>query len=337
MKKQINIFYSWQSDLDRYTNQDAIRIEIKKVIPVLENELDEFDIRVDEATSRVAGSPEIPTTILEKIDICDVFICDMTTVNNDSSDSRKMPNPNVIFELGYAVSFLGWNRIIMLFNENYGNFNTELPFDLEKRRIVSFNISDKDDTNGKGQLRTNLKNNIELIIKNNPEKESKKNLNTNKVDPRTKDIENLCNLLSTIHIGVFELYLYHLPNRILDKIFFFLYGFQEIFHSVSFHLYDKVLLDKISNFINLWEKTLQHSNLFKPDGSGNYNLYIPFDVFERREDEIEFSLLVDETNLLRVSFEDLIKYIRNEYMEIDVDQLCKIAGENYNKYHEDKK
>lgn len=335
MKKEINIFYSWQSDLDRETNQKAIRIVLKKVATNLEENFDEFVVTVDEATREVEGSPEIPTTILNKINNCDIFVCDLTTVNNDTNDKRKMPNPNVTFELGYAVSILGWDRIIMLFNKNYGDFETELPFDLEKRRIVSFKVSDKEDSSGKGGLRTDLKNNIELIIKNDPEKKS--NLNDKKVDIRKKDVENLSNLLATIHINTFDIYLHYLPNRIIDKIYFFFEGFQEIFYSGSFHIYEKELYEKLSDFFVLWNNTLGHSNLYKSNGNGNFILNLQYDVFERKQDQEDLSILVNEVIQLKESFKDLIKFVRHNYLEVDVDELSKIALENYNEYHKDKK
>ena len=116
----------------------------------------------------------------------------------------------------------------------------------------------------------------------------------------------------------------YLPNKIIDKIFFFLYGVQEIVGSALFHIYDKKLETKIINFVELWEKTLRHSNLFRPDGSGNYSLHIPYDVFERKSDEDEFNLLVNESLQLREVFNDLIKFVRTEYLEIDIDELSKI-------------
>ena len=337
MKKQINIFYSWQSDLDRETNQKAIRVQIKKSIGILEEQYDDYNLNLDEATERVAGSPEIPLTILNKINNSDIFVCDLTTVNGDTNDIRKMPNPNVIFELGYATSILGWERIIMLFNGNYGNFKEELPFDLEKRRVVSYNISDKDDNNGKGNLRDSIKNNLEMIILNNPGKVSEKNKSSDKIDPRKKDVQKLSEILSSIHIPTFDSFLHYLPNRILHKIFFFLYDFEAVFYSTSYHIYDQELNEKIEVFFTLWQKTLQHSNLFSPDESGNYILYIPFDIFKNKEDEEEFILLTKESILLREKFVDFLKYVRGTFLEIDVDELSEMAGDKYSKSIANKK
>lgn len=337
MKKNINIFYSWQSDLDRDTNENAIRIEIKKAIPIVEEQLGEFNLSIDEATRNISGSPEIPLEILKKINNCDIFICDLTTINFSSDNDRKVPNPNVVFELGYAVSILGWERIIMLFNQKYGDFKSELPFDFEKRRVLGYNIDDKTDASGKGNLRNKIKDNLELILTYAPQKPFEKIVKTPNEFRREKDVENLRELLSNIHFPTFDSFLHYLPNRIIDKIFFFYYGVQEIVESSSFHIYDQDLNGKIFDFVSTWEKTLNHSSIFITDSSGNHLLYVPFDTFQNRKDEEEFGILVDETLALKKNFEILIKNIRENYLEIDVDYLSKIAGERYKDYHEEKK
>lgn len=40
-------------------------------------------------------------------------------------------------ELGYAVHKLGWERVICLFNSDYGKIS-DLPFDLRNRRIITY-------------------------------------------------------------------------------------------------------------------------------------------------------------------------------------------------------
>lgn len=336
VRKNVNIFYSWQSDLSRETNEKAIRIEIKKVIPILEENLGEYNINLDEATRNVEGSPDIPTTIINKISCCEIFICDLTTVNSTSTDLRKMPNPNVMFELGYAVSLLGWERILMLFNGYYGNFQTELPFDLEKKRIIPYNIGAGSDTSGKGDLRTKIKNNLELILKNNPLKPNQSTSKSASQIRIEKDLANLSKLFSTIHLPTIDLYIHYLPNRIIDKIFFFLYGVQELVGSSSFHIYNEELNKYIYDFINIWEKTLNYSQLFTVDSTQNYILHLPFDIFERRKDEEDFEQLTKEVIELKIKYNALIKYVRENHFEVDIDNLSLIAGEKYNKYHQKK-
>lgn len=51
---------------------------------------------------------------------------------------RKTPNANVLIELGYAIATVGWNRIILVFNEASGDV-TDLPFDINQQRVARYN------------------------------------------------------------------------------------------------------------------------------------------------------------------------------------------------------
>jgi len=97
---------------------------------------------VDRDTIGIPGSPSIVESITGKIAKSDLFICDVTIVNS-SSKGKTSPNPNVLFELGFASSVLGWDRIIMVQNSSFGG-PEKLPFDLRGRRIVQYNLDSND-------------------------------------------------------------------------------------------------------------------------------------------------------------------------------------------------
>jgi hypothetical protein len=125
---------------------------------------------LDRDTAGVAGTPGIAETILQKIDECDVFVCDVSIINGSQEVSqanlllrmvravaqvilegtfkyrrikRLTPNPNVLIELGYAAARIGWQRVILVQNTAFGDPGS-LPFDLRNRRIVPFNLSAKE-------------------------------------------------------------------------------------------------------------------------------------------------------------------------------------------------
>ncbi len=117
---KITVFYAWQDSVSRKTNRYAIRDALNEASAELSGEHD-IEIHIDEATRGAVGSVNIPATILAKIQAADIFVCDITTVNgNEPNKTFRMPNPNVTFELGYAVAYLGWERVVMLFNEALG-------------------------------------------------------------------------------------------------------------------------------------------------------------------------------------------------------------------------
>ena len=129
------IFYSWQNDLDSKTHRYFIEKCLKKALADLEKDAAIY-MSYDRDTKGNNGSPDITATIFDKIDKCVLFVCDVSIVNSNA-DGRKMPNPNVLVELGYAASKLGWDRIICLFDGNTGNIE-DLPFDLRQKRVTPF-------------------------------------------------------------------------------------------------------------------------------------------------------------------------------------------------------
>lgn len=132
------VFYSWQSDLSKSGNLNFIETSIKKALKKLHSkEPISIDLKFDKATRSLAGSPDIAESIFTKIAGCNVFIADISIINPESENSRKTPNPNVLIELGFAARALGWEKIICIFNSEFGDFN-DLPFDLRNRRIMDY-------------------------------------------------------------------------------------------------------------------------------------------------------------------------------------------------------
>lgn len=131
MKKKCTIFYSWQSDIK------VSRNFISDCLERLEKKMKDIVLcDIDRDTQGLAGAPDIGDSIYEKIDSADIFIADVTIINRDYT-GRKTPNPNVLIELGYAIKALGWDRIILLYDKDFGEVE-ELPFDINHRRITSF-------------------------------------------------------------------------------------------------------------------------------------------------------------------------------------------------------
>ena len=132
-----NIFFSWQSDLDTKTHRNFIEKCVRKSIKSLnkENELHIF-LEYDRDTLGLLGSPDISSSIFDKIKKCTLFIADISNIT--SSANRSIPNPNVLIELGYAINILGWEKIICFFDINTGSIE-QLPFDIRQKRILAFN------------------------------------------------------------------------------------------------------------------------------------------------------------------------------------------------------
>jgi hypothetical protein len=135
---KVTIFYSWQSDLPNNTNWTFIEQAIRKAIKAIKaDEETVLEPCIERDTVGVPGTPDISSTIFRKIDECQVFIGDVSIINPTTTVDRKMPNPNVLLELGYAAKTLTWDNVICVCNTAFGKAE-ELPFDLRLRRVCTY-------------------------------------------------------------------------------------------------------------------------------------------------------------------------------------------------------
>lgn len=155
------VFYSWQSDSPGNTNRNLISTALESAIEeVKSDESIEVEPVIDRDTLGVSGSPDISQSIFLKIDQSSAFVCDVSII--DPVAKKPSPNPNVLIELGYAVKVLGWNRVIMVMNTEYGK-PENLPFDLRSRRILTYTISS--DAAEKAPVRNSLKKTLVAALK----------------------------------------------------------------------------------------------------------------------------------------------------------------------------
>jgi hypothetical protein len=155
------VFYSWQSDLDPRFNRNLIEDALKQALrAVKRDKVAAIEPVLDRDTAGTPGSPAIADTIFNKIATADVFVADVSIINS-SLEGRKTPNPNVLLELGYAISKLGWGRILLVQNTAFGNPES-LPFDLRGRRVVPYSTTDAVE---KPEIRDSLRGRLETALR----------------------------------------------------------------------------------------------------------------------------------------------------------------------------
>lgn len=129
--RKLKLFFSWQSDT---------KDNHKKISQALMNACDEiraegiYDIDYDESTWNRSGSPVIDSTVVEKAKNCDLFVADLTPI--ETSGTKDLPNPNVMYELGVAKSNLTDESILMLYTGSIEA--TRMPFDINHHRLSRF-------------------------------------------------------------------------------------------------------------------------------------------------------------------------------------------------------
>ena len=134
---EFTVFYAWQSDSSTRDNRNFIESAIEAALKTIQKTGSiQASPRLDKDTKNVTGIPDIANTILEKIRASDLIVADVSFIGKAGTggqDDKLIPNPNVMIELGYALSELGWERIIIVLNTATG-IPEDLPFDLKNRR-----------------------------------------------------------------------------------------------------------------------------------------------------------------------------------------------------------
>jgi hypothetical protein len=139
MARRITIFFSWQSDSPRPTNHSFIEDCLERAIKELKRDDDlKVEPVLDRDTRGVPGSPDIVSTIFDKIRQSQVFVADVSIINPGGT-GRPTPNPNVLIDLGYALSCLGDERVVCVCNEASGSIEN-LPFDLRQKRVCKYRL-----------------------------------------------------------------------------------------------------------------------------------------------------------------------------------------------------
>lgn len=333
---EFNVFYSWQSDLPCDTNRNAIRSALRVASSKFEIATEKFRIVLDEATRGEPGSPNIPEKILEKIKSCDVFVCDVTTINSMSDlDFRRTPNPNVLFELGYAVAYLGWPRIIMLFNEEFGSLN-HVPFDIAPNRVTKYRLSSFDPKNkgNHSQLAASLTEGLLTIAKKEPNRPLDEIGCTPEKHKLNRDIKNLKWLLGSIHFPTLDEMIRELPDLLNSRALHFWEGFNEVVNNSLFHLYDTEAMATISSMREAWYTCVSNGE--------QYHIAVNPDIFVFRNlGDAPFSEKQDQVwerintarATLHKSMAKLLAILRSRYIEIDLDEMNSLAWHEYVEFH----
>lgn len=127
------VFFAWQLDTPSEHNKAFIWAAIEAAAKEVGSDVTpELAPRPESDTQGVPGSPNIPQIIFQRISACSIFVADLTFVSTTAT-GRKVPNPNVLIELGYAARSIGWDRTILVINTLHGEAKA-LPFDILQHR-----------------------------------------------------------------------------------------------------------------------------------------------------------------------------------------------------------
>ena len=323
------IFYAWQDDLPQKYNRNAIRKALQIAAAELEAELSDdetepFKIELDEATRGVPGSPNIPKEILGKIQRADIFVADVSSINAKQIDeAKKTPNPNVVFELGYAVAHLGWNRVILLVNEAHGSVKT-LPFDFDRHRASPFQFAEN--TGSDKALKSLLHDAIGLILKERPPRPNSFNPAETK---RARDLVTLRLFLGSVHWHTLDEHINAGPKYLHIASTNFFDAVNEIVHSSTFHLYDDDLRVAVFALVQEWAESMKFDHYLPMKHNRAYIFTFSDHPKQFLKEQEDFKYMERARVNLRKAADELLKLIRTKFPEIDIEAESQSAAAAY--------
>ena len=328
----IRIFYSWQSDLPNADNRNYICRQLAKAKSAIENARPSLQLTIDDATRNEPGSPDIPTTILRKIREADVVVADITTTALATERNKACPNPNVLFELGYAVAHRGWDRIIGVFNEEYGTFPGDLPFDYQNHR---FNPYRKCSGSSQATMPPDFVTWIECILDRPPaDVHGDIGLAPTDAIKFQRDAHNIALLLSTIHIPTFIDFLNGLPHSFPDQIFFYWEGFRGLLDGGLFYLYDTELDNDVRQLATAWATTLSHPERYDSPHQGDIYIFnTPGDLIRPGAPESAWGRIDSARHSAHAAFQRILGRIRADYLDVDLLATSQTAIAEYSAFH----
>lgn len=309
------VFFSWQSDLDAKTNRNVISDCLRDICK-------KNNLIFDEATNERCGSPDIASTIEEKIRNADIFVADVTIINAGTA-SKTTPNPNVLFELGIAQATLGWDRIILIVNTAYAPIS-DLPFDIKSHRALNYNLNSQDTESLSNKQKTtriyeSLKNGILSILEKNPLKEILKGSNPKQIQ-YNKDYEKLENLLDYFLFDSIQDFCEDGPKNVSKYMLLFQKHLAQEVKKPSFIFYDKELEALTKDIHNTLNKCIPSNAPYRFNSDQTCLTWeIPFDVFPSKYDENLFHSATDACKKLDELIRQLTHIVHERYLGINLD------------------
>jgi len=320
-------------DIPVENNKRPIELSIREACINIAKANIDFEYIIDDATRDIPGSPSIPDAIFSKINASDIFIADITTVNHEC-EGKKFSNPNVLIELGFAISCIGWSRIILLYNKQFGKFPDDIAFDIAKNRILDFKIKDKDDKSGYGMLLNSLIDAIKLIHEKNPKKPNEISFIDDGKKKRANDIKKIRELCNSLEYNTIDNFIKEFHIKFYDSIFFYYEEFEAKMENPYFYLYDGEMKAFFNNFLTLWRAALSFGHKYRYTGK---DVFV-FCMEDSRspDDDTLFERMAKVQMELQKAFYELLAEIREKWLEIDLDECSRTAKTNYIEYYKRK-
>ncbi|MBP2149345.1 hypothetical protein [Xanthobacter flavus] len=332
IKIVVRVFFSWQSDVLPEKTTNLVRKAIKLAAIKIEKDKNIF-VEILEATTNSPGSPYVPYEIVRKIRECDVFIADVTPVAF-LGGLKKIPNPNVVFELGVAAVHLGWERIIMVANQDDLDI-TGYPFDFDRHRISAYAIRDNNASSDESNFLNLVYRAMALIVEKSPTRPYRVVDADFSLIKREKDIKIINWFMSNMSSSMLDLFIQYLPDQMYVGGIHISDGLRGVCDSSRFILYDKDAQDLMVNLKDSLYTAASYSDYYRE--SQNWMIQIfgsKHSSAESREREknglAEIKIIKEK---LRQDLKLLMNKIHKDYPEIDIDKTNSECSKEFRDMH----
>lgn len=325
--KNFVVFYSWQSDLP--STRSFIQKALTSAANTIMAELPGVSITIDQAIRGLTGSPNIPLAIMKKIKEADMVVSDVTPINADLQQ-KKTPNPNVLFELGFAVAAQGWDRVALVFDAGVGKFPDDVPFDFDKHRAIPFPNSAGNQANDLKALAGTLKNAIKSTLEANPARPTA-TLTPEEVRHQ-RDVETLTEIFKTINVQVIDDHFTKMPHCISDAALHVWDMFSIASGGNDFHLNDAELFDLIHQFRAAFGQTLAYGGMYHEATGGLQHIFTGHDILGTAAQQKAWAEIDEARKKMNTVFQEILRRIRTQYLEVDLKTTSKVAWKDYMEY-----
>lgn len=317
-RRQVRIFFSWQSDLNQALTTRAIRAALRAAASDLEAK-HPVDFAIEEATSNTPGAQYVPWVLAERIRHTDIFVSDITTVAR-LGDGKSLPNANVTFELGIASAHVGWARIVMLFNKALAPLE-HLPFDFDRHRISTYSMKAGQEKAKAGTLKSLMRDALAIIVRDNPKRPRElEGLDPEKVR-RERDIDNIKWFMRQLSTAALDQHIEESPGHVRYRTAVMSDAIRETMAKSAFSIYDGDVLTEMIGLRDSLSITLYYDHLYRDTSNHKIQVFGRGDDFMQSDEErAAWKAINAARGDLANHLKALLALIRERYLEVDIDE-----------------
>jgi hypothetical protein len=272
----------------------------------------------------------VPSTIADKIRECDVFVADVTTITGADLSGRPCPNPNVVFELGYAVAHVGWRRIILLVNEAVSPLS-DLPFDFDRHRAMTYRHAERPTKAEKDALAASLANAVSMIGRHDPLRPRELEGRSPEQIIRERDVENIRWALEQIHQPSLDDFAMDMPDRFNHRVLFDIESFRGVLQNSLFHVSDERVDGLLHDMLEGWSMALSRDEHYRQGTHPSYHVWDGGRDPRAREARATVQAGLEQLERAR---RELLTLVRRTYVEIDIAAANAVAFDAYRRHRE---